>query len=175
MTHEERATWIRRGIILFLAILIGGGVWLFPGKKPAAVIAPAEESVDINAVDPAYYLNIFHYHLPEDPASEQIAESLDRVGELHEKYVKVTRVDITEHPEIAKAEIVTKPPKVVMIAGGERVCKFQGVWTYEQIELRVSEILRGLKRMDKDWRPEVQGMQRASNVAPVSPLAHGQP
>ena len=34
MTNEERANWIRRGIILFIAVVIVLGVMFFP-KKPA--------------------------------------------------------------------------------------------------------------------------------------------
>ncbi len=155
MTHEERATWIKRVSLLFLAIAITAGVWLFPERKPV-VTASTEPAV-------VYDLEIYHYHVPGKFESEQIADSLNKIGEKYEKYVRVNRVDITAHPELAKAEKVTKPPKVVMIAGEVRACKFQGVWTYAQIEWKVEEILRGLERMSKDWRPNVKGMQPAAN------------
>lgn len=162
MTHEERAKWIMRGFLLFLAIAVIGGAWFFPSSKPPDTTAEAEAIV--------YDLEIFHYHVPGMPESEQIADSLSKIGSKYEKYVRVNRVDITQNPELAKAEMVTKPPKVVMMAGEVRACKFQGVWTYDQIERKVEEILRGLERMGKDWRPDVQGMQPGTKVAPVSSL-----
>ena len=151
MTHEERAKWIIRGFLLFLALGIGGGVMLYPDRKPKVDVTDGEAVV--------YDLEIYHYHVPGNAESEQIADSLNKIGKKYERYVRVNRVDITAHPEIAKAEKVTKPPKVVMMAGDVRACKFQGVWTYAQIEWKVEEILRGLERMGKDWRPDVKGMQ----------------
>lgn len=159
MTHEERAKWIIRGFLLFLALGIGVGAWFYPKHEEKA--ATATSGAEAEAV--VYDLEIYHYHVPGNPESEQIADSLNKIGEKYEKYVRVNRVDITAHPELAKAEKVTKPPKVVMMAGDVRACKFQGVWTYAQIEWKVEEILRGLKRMGKDWRPDVKGMQPATN------------
>lgn len=159
MTHEERANWIRRAFLLVLAIAIAAAAWFFPEGKPE--IAVSDEPAVV------YDLEIYHYHVPGNAASEQIADSLNKIGAKYEKYVRVNRVDITAHPELAKAEKVTKPPKVVMMAGEVRACKFQGVWTYAQIEWKVEEILRGLERMGKDWRPAVKGMQPGAN--PASP------
>ena len=168
MTHEERAVWIRRGIIVFLALGICLGVLFYPEKKPETTAKPAvEEKKDLKN----YAMEILHFHQPGNPESEQIAKSLDEVGRKFEKQVLVTRIDVTKEPERAKEEKVTKPPKVVMMAGQERACKFQGVWTEQQIELKVEQILSGLKTAGKDWRPEVQGMQKATDEnAPTLPV-----
>ncbi len=168
MTHEERAVWIRRGIIVFLALGICLGVLFYPEKKPETTAKPAVEEKN----DPKNYaMEILHFHQPGNPESEQIAKSLDEVGRKFEKQVLVTRIDVTKEPERAKEEKVTKPPKVVMMAGQERACKFQGVWTEQQIELKVEQILSGLKTAGKDWRPEVQGMQKATDQnAPALPV-----
>lgn len=159
MTHEERAVWIRRGIIGFLALAVCVAVLLYPEKKPEAATKPAVDEKN----DPKNYaLVILHFHQPGNPESEQIARSLGEIAEKFEKQVLVTRIDVTKEPERARAEMVTKPPKVVMMAGQERVCKFQGVWTEDQITRKVEQILSGLKTAGKEWRPEVQGMQRAT-------------
>lgn len=163
MTHEERATWIRRGFFLFLAIVVVAGVLLFP-KKPAKAGAINKEEVAAR-----HAIEIIHFHLPNNPESEQIADYLNRVETKYDGQVLVTRVDVNADPERAKAEKVTKPPKVVMMAGSLRACKFQGLWTQAQIERKVEEILRGLKRMGKDWRPDVQGMQPATQTSPALP------
>jgi len=61
-----------------------------------------------------------------------------------------------------------------MMAGEVRACKFQGLWTQSQVERKVEEILRGLKRVDKDWRPDVKGMQPGANTAPAPPAKPAQ-
>jgi hypothetical protein len=160
MTHEERAIWIRRGIILFVSIGVLLGVWLFPEKKPEPKPVAA-------AAEAKHLIEILHFHLPGNPESELIADHLNKIQTKYGEQILVTRVDVQKEPERAKAEKVTKPPKVVMMAGTVRACKFQGVWTQIQIERKVDEILHGLKRMGKDWRPDVQGMQSAQPVAAV--------
>ena len=52
------------------------------------------------------------------------------------------------------------PPHVVIIAGTEKAFDFQGQWTQAKVEFKVEEILRGLKRVGKDWRPPVPGMKQ---------------
>jgi hypothetical protein len=163
VTHEERANWIRRGIILLLAIGVAAGVWFYPERKPPP--AAAESAAD--AVH--YDLEIFLYHQPGNADSEQMAASLAKVAEKYSKQVRLNVVDITAHPEKAAAEKVTRPPKTVMMVGEIRACKFQGVWTERQIQLKVDEILHGLERMGKDWRPDVKGMQNAPAGVPGAP------
>ena len=147
---------IKRIFFLVLASSIGAGVYFFPEKKvekPAtATTAPVTDN----------RLVVVHHHLPDDPASEQIADILNKVGKKYEKYLVVNRVDIKKSPELAKAQGVTKAPHVIVLSGSEKVYEFQGPATQIQVERKVEEILRGLKRIDKNWRPPVQGMQPAS-------------
>ena len=145
-----------------MAILVVTAAWLFPKAPPRATSQTDAEA--------KHDLEIIHFHLPGNPESEQIADSLNKIEEKYGGQVLVTRVDINAEPELAKAEKVTKPPKVVMMAGTIRASKFQGVWTQAQIERKVEEILRGLKRMGKDWRPDVQGMQPSTQAAPTAPV-----
>lgn len=168
MTHEQRATWIRRGFVLFVAVCVVVGVLLFPNKKPVATNDGA------GAEATTHDLEIIHFHLPKNAESETMAEYLNKVEKKYNGQVLVTRVDLAAHPERAKEEKVTKPPKVVMMAGTVRACKFQGLWTQAQIERKVEEILRGLKRMGKDWRPDVTGMQ-TSQEGPKIPSFGNKP
>lgn len=162
MTNEERATWIRRGFVLFMAIAVVTGVWFFPKKAPKA--ETSGESATSN-----HALEIILFHVPKDPESDQMSAILKNVETKYNGQVLVTRVDINANPERAKAEKVTKPPKVVMMAGTIRASKFQGLWTQAQVERKVEEILRGLKRVGKDWRPDVQGMKPADTASPAAP------
>ncbi len=161
MTHEERAAWIRRIFILLLSMGIVAGVWFYQKDDPAP--PPRTE------VAAGYELEIIHYHQPGNPESEQIADSLDKVGSKYHQQVFVTRVDVTANPAAAKARGVARAPQVCMMAGDQEAFAFQGLWPYFQIERKVEEILRGLKRVGKDWRPEVKGMLPAGKAAAPPP------
>lgn len=147
-----------------MAVVVIVGALLYPTPKPEPKAVASQEEAK-------HDLEIIHFHLPQNPESEQIADSLNKIAKKYGEQILVTRVDINAEPERAKAEKVTKPPKVVMMAGTVRACRFQGVWTEAQIERKVEEILRGLKRVGKDWRPDVAGLENAPN----KPAVPGQP
>ncbi len=153
MTHEERAKRITRIFyaVLFLGIL--AGVYFYP--KPVVEKKPA-------VVEESDALKIDHYHLPSDPASEQIADVLNKVQKKYDKLVLVSRIDVTKQAEEAKAQGVNKAPHVIFRTKEKKVYEFQGVANQSQVERKLEEILRGLKRIDKDWRPHVEGMQPAA-------------
>jgi thioredoxin-like negative regulator of GroEL len=106
-------------------------------------------------------VGIIHCHAPGNPESEQMADILNNIARRYGDQVKVIRVDIIAHPEFAKAEKVASPPKIVLTAGIKRQSELQGLWPQKSVEQKVDEILRGLKRVGKDWLPEVKGMQPA--------------
>jgi hypothetical protein len=159
MTHEERASLIKKLLFPGVVVAIVAGVWLYPKPGGEASENPAPQVVTQSPEDG---LAIIHYHLPDDPASEQLADILNRVQKKYGKLVIISRVDSTRHPELAKAHGVTKPPHVIIISGREKAFEFQGLWSQAKVELKVDEILRGLKRVGKDWRPAVPGMTPAA-------------
>lgn len=110
---------------------------------------------------------LIHYHVPGNPGSEQMADILNHIARRYDKQVRVIRVDITACQEAAKAEMITTPPKVVFLAGTARACDFdgRGLWTHSKIQQKVDELLHGLERVGKDWRPQVKGMQPAGKPA----------
>jgi thioredoxin-like negative regulator of GroEL len=83
--------------------------------------------------------------------------------------VLVIRVDVSANPVLAKTRGVNSAPHVSMMTGETEAFAFQGVWPQEQIERKVEEILRGIKRVGKDWLPEVKGMQPAGKPAKPTP------
>lgn len=153
MTHEERAKTIMRTFYGVLFIVIVAAVYFFPKpvEKKKPVVAKESDA-----------LLIAHFHKPGDPASEQIADVLNKVQKKYDKLVIVSRIDVTKQPEEAKKQGVKKPPHVVISTAEKKVYEFQGLANQVQVERKVEEILRGLKRIDKDWRPPVPGMQPAS-------------
>ncbi len=158
MTHEERASLIKKIFLVLLIAAIAAGVWFYP--KPGKDAPPQAAVI---ATSPENGLLIVLHHLPGDPAGEQLATILDRIQNKYGKLVIVSRVDSKLHPEISKAQGVTKSPHVILIAGTEKVFEFQGLWSQAKVEQKVDEILRGFKRFGKDWRPEVKGMTRAGS------------
>lgn len=114
-------------------------------------------------------VGIIHCHVPGNPASEQMADILNNISRRYGDQVKVIRVDIIAHPEFAKVEKVASPPKIVLTAGIKRESELQGLWPQKSVEQKVDEILRGLKRVGKDWLPEVKGMQPAGKPAKPTP------
>jgi thioredoxin-like negative regulator of GroEL len=99
-----------------------------------------------------------------------MADILNHIAKRYGTQVKVVRVDIIAHPEVAKAEMVSRPPKVVMMAAGMRACKFEGLWTQSQVGRKVDELLHGLERVGRDRRPEVKGMRPVGEPAkPAKP------
>ena len=115
-------------------------------------------------------MEIIHYHEPDNPQSTEIAKTLNEIGKKYAMQVLVTRVDIAANPLLAKTRGVKSAPHVSMMTGQTEAFAFTGVWPRDQIERKVEEILRGLRRVGKDWLPEVKGMQPAGKpVRPASP------
>jgi hypothetical protein len=136
-------------------------------EKPVAtnhVLAPKDppkEQIDAlvkKVVSPDKGVAIIHFHLPGDPASEQLADTFNLIQRKYGKLVSVTRVGFTAQPKDWEAQKGIKLPYVMMIAGNENVFQFQGLWNYPQVEKKVEEVIFGLRRVGKDWRPVVPGM-----------------
>ena len=155
MTHDKRATLIKRIFMPLLIAAVVAGVWFRP--KSGAIIVE-EKPV---TTSPENGLLIVLHRLPKDPASEQMAEILNRIQTKYGKKIIVSQVDFKRHPEVAKAQGVITPPHVVIISGKEKVFDFQGLWTHARVEAKVVEILRGYRPADKNWRPSVPGMTPA--------------
>lgn len=143
---------------------------LATGVVAAAIFLPPwnpKQEEAVAAPPPERLLEIVHYHRPGAPESERMADVLNEIKAKYGEQVLVTRLDVVANPDRAIAENITRPPKVVMLAGTSREFEFSGVWPLDRVERKVDEILHKLKRVGKDWRPPVDGMTPGS--APVSP------
>lgn len=156
MTHEQRASLIKKLFFLGLAAAIAAGVWFYSRPDTAPVEAPKV------TVSPENGIAMVLHRLPGTPESDQMAAILEKVQQKYGARVVASQVDFNLQPEVSKAQGVSKPPHVIIIAGTEKVFEFQGLWTQAKVEFEIDVILRGLKRMDKDWRPPVPGMQPKS-------------
>ena len=121
--------------------------------KPHVTPGPA-------APHPGTRLLIYHHHLPGDPTSDQVTDLLHQVQKRYGPMVEVTRIDFLKQREISQAQKITRPPHVVMMVGTEKLYEFQGLLPEPQLNRKVEELLAGLQRVGKDWRPPVPGMRR---------------
>jgi hypothetical protein len=158
MTHEERASRIKKVFWIVLILAVVAGAWFYPKPVAEEKSVAASEAPEVPANADA--LMIVLYHSPGDPDSAHMAEILSRIELKYGQQVFVTKVDFTASPESAREQAVAKVPHVVMSARGQRLFDFQGPWPYPQVERKVDELLHGLKRFGKDWRPPVPGMTR---------------
>jgi hypothetical protein len=152
--------------LLLAAVVVAAAILLPPWK-------PKPEPEVRAAPTPVHLLEIVHYHRPGAPDSERTADVLNQIKAKYGEQVLMTRVDVVAHPDRAVAEKITRPPKVVMLAGTSREFEFSGWWPLDRVERKVDEILHKLKRVGKDWRPPVGGM--TPGQAPVAPGAPAQP
>ena len=150
---------IKRILLLVLMAVVVTAVWFYP--KPVKKVETKAEATPPPPADTA--LQITDYQVPGDPNCEKMAEILNKVQKKYDRLVHVTLIDVKAHPEQAKADGVTKAPHVTFSADKNKVFEFEGVWNQEQVERKVEEILRGLKRVDKNWRPTVSGMKPAGS------------
>lgn len=111
-------------------------------------------------------LGIVHCHTPGNADSEQTAEILDQVGRKYGSQVLLIRVNIVMFPEFAKAQHVTKTPEVLLLVDNAVAFRIEGLWPRLQIERKVDELIHGLRKVGKDWRPPVPGMQPVGGGAP---------
>lgn len=125
---------------------------------PANASAEKFDEILKKVVSPDKGVAIVHCHLPGDPASEQLADIFNAVQQKYGKLVKVTRVGFPAQPADWQAQKGIKLPYVMMIVGSENAFQFQGLWPLAKVEKKVEELIFGVRRVGKDWRPVVPGM-----------------
>jgi thioredoxin-like negative regulator of GroEL len=155
MTNEKRAALLQTLLELFLVGGVVAGAFFY--RQSQAVKAPPAAAVTVEK-EP---LELIHYHIPGDANSEQLAAVLTLVQTKYGKKVKASRVDAKLHPDLAKTQRVTRFPHVIINSNKAKVFEFQGVWAEARLEKKIDELLIGLQRVDRNWRPAVQGMERA--------------
>lgn len=153
MTREQRTEWLRRSIVTAIFLGIATAAWLYREN-----IAQLREVKTVVTPAPKHELDLLHFHQPGNPHSEQMADHLNALQTKYTGQILVTRIDVAADPQRAAAERVQRFPTVLIMAGSSRELEIQGLWPRDRIEQRVEEILRGLRRMRRDWMP--QGISR---------------
>jgi hypothetical protein len=117
-----------------------------------------------NAAGPYKRVTILHCHLPGNPASEQMADVFNAIQKKYgSNLVTVIRAGFPAQPVDWQKQKGISLPYVVMIVGSEKAFHFQGLMPLPQVEKKVEELIFGVRRVGKDWRPAVPGMTPKSN------------
>jgi hypothetical protein len=166
MASEQQSALIKRILFFLLLVVIGLAVWFYPRskgedleKKAKKKITSGAEEVPIReSLRQGNPVTIIHFHLPGDPASEQLADIFNAIQKKYGRLVTVNRAGFQVQPEDWRVQKKIKLPYVMMIVGKENAFHFQGSWNYASAEKKVEELIFGVRRVDKDWRPTVPGM-----------------
>lgn len=161
MTHGERASLIRKVFWIGLLLALALGAWIYTKPKSVAEEVSASGASPVRVYEDP--LIIVLHHAQGNAESEAMAEIFARIQIKYGQQVVVTKSDLKTNAEAARAEGITRAPHVVISARGQRLFDFQGRWPYAQVERKVDELLHGLQRVGKDWRPAVPGMTRSGS------------
>jgi hypothetical protein len=188
MTPQTKAAWIRS--ILFL-LLIGGaavaGVFFVPGdwlkkagKETSTAVQITKENID-KVQGKAGVLTITNMRLDGNPDSKKLQEILEQLKkEKYREKVQLAQVDIKKEFQIAaEAGIVD----LKQFAGhldfhteGKKLGDLVAETDAKVVEATIDRMLAGMmQRIDKNWLPDVPGMQRdrGQPVLQIKPAASG--
>jgi hypothetical protein len=117
-----------------------------------------------NVAGPYKRVTILHCHLPGNPASEQMADVFNSIKKKYgSNLVTVIRAGFPAQPVDWQKQKGINLPYVIMIVGSEKAYQFQGLMPLPQVEKKVEELIFGVRRAGKDWRPAVPGMTPKSH------------
>jgi hypothetical protein len=136
----------------------GKGVMTTHSQFPESASAEDFDKLLKTVASPNKGVAIVHCHLPGDPASEQLADTFNSIQKKYGKLVSVIRVGFPAQPADWQAQKGIRLPYVMMIVGTENAFQFQGLWPLPKVEKKVEELISGVRRVGKDWRPIVPGM-----------------
>lgn len=105
-------------------------------------------------------VTVVHLHYPENQGSLELARSLEEIRSIHPKQVHVTTIDVAAKPEKIAEWRMASAPSLVIQTESERLYSITGVWPKDKLEAKILELIHGLQRSDKNWRPAVEGMER---------------
>jgi len=174
MTSEQKASWIRRLISLFLLLLAAaGGLFFVMPKdwwkrdkraKPQATIQVTEENIAAIQASPGK-LTVTNLLRDGEPNSQLLKEILEKLKK--EKYgdkVTLAELDITKEPKLAAAQGVDLEKFAGHLdfhSDGKKLGQLVAETDPKVVERTIDRMLAGLLQIiDKNWLPEVPGMQR---------------
>lgn len=173
MPPEQKAAWIRR---VFVLALIGtaaaaGYFFVMPKggpnskKKPSSLVKVTKENIKEVQGKPGV-LTVTNMRLDGNPNSEKLQEILEQLKQ--DKYgekVQMAEVDIVKEKEIATSaglvDLNQFAGQLDFHAEGKKLGDLVGETNPTVVEATIDRYLAGLlQRIDKNWLPQVPGMQK---------------
>jgi hypothetical protein len=174
MTPQQKASWIRRLFTLFLLLLAAaGGIFFVMPKdwwkksekaKPGATVEVTEENIAEVQASPGK-LTVTNLLRDGEPNSQLLKEIVEKLKK--EKYgekVTLAELNVTKHPKLAAAQGVDLEKFAGQLdfhTDGKKIGQLLGETDPKRVEHTIDRMLAGLLQIiDKNWLPEVPGMQR---------------
>jgi hypothetical protein len=172
MPPEQKAAWIRR---IFVLVLLGtaaaaGYFFVMPENLKEAMVKSTAVQVTKENIKEVQgkpgVLTVTNMRLDGNPNSKALQEILEKLKQ--EKYgekVQMAEVDIKKEPEIAAAaglvDLEQFAGHLDFHAEGKKLGDLAGQTDPKIVEATIDRYLAGLlQRIDKNWLPDVPGMQR---------------
>lgn len=174
MTPQQKASWIRRLFSLCLLLLAAAGGlffvmpkdWWKKAEKAAssATVEVTEENIAAVHASPGK-LTVTNLLRDGEPNSQMLKEVLEKLKK--EKYgdrVTLAELDVSRHPKLAAAQGVDLEKFAGQLdfhSDGKKLGQLLGETDPKVVERTIDRMLAGLLQIiDKNWLPEVPGMQR---------------
>ena len=157
MPNERRALLIKKIVWMLFTLGVAGGIYfLYQATRSNADVVPSTTGAESLSK-----LVLTLHQSPGRPQSDQVAAALREIEKRYSQQVTLTTLDFNKLPKDTKLPGNGKPPYVVMEMGKQKVYEFSGYKESAQIRQKVDEILHGLERNGREWRPAVPGMTPA--------------
>ena len=190
MTSQEKANWIRRifSLTLIAGAVAGGlffvmpeGWWKKFGKKPKTGLQVTKENLAQVQASPGK-ITVTNMMIDGNPDAEKLKEILHKLQQ--EKYgdkVVLAELDASAQPELAASQGVDTKEFAGHLdfhANGKKLGQLVKQTDPKVVEHTIDRMLAGLlQRIDKDWLPDVPGMERdrGQPVIDIKPAAPPKP
>jgi hypothetical protein len=173
VTSQEKANWIRRlfSLVLIGAAVAGGlffvmpdGWWKGLGKKEKSGLQVTRENLAAIQSSPGK-LAVTNMMLDGHPDSAKLKEILEQLK--RDKYgdkITLAELDASAQPELAASQGVETEEfggHLDFHADGKKLGELVRQTDPKVVEQTIDRMLAGLlRRIDKNWLPEVPGMER---------------
>ncbi len=174
MSSERKASWIRRVFLFVLIAAAAAGGYFFSAPGPGEKEKPEKRSTATEVTKKNIaevqgkpgVLTVTNMRLDGNPDPEKLQEILEKLKQ--EKYgekVQLAELNVKAEPEIAAAAGVVNLEEFAghldFHSAGRKLGDLAGETDPQVVEATIDRMLAGLvRRIDKNWLPDVPGMQR---------------
>jgi hypothetical protein len=105
-------------------------------------------------------VQVTHLHLPDHAGSRELSGSLAEIRMSWPDHLTISTIDVSSRPQTLADWRVSSAPAVVFQTEGQRLYSLEEVWPKDRLAKKIEQLIHGLVRVDKNWLPEVKGLER---------------